>query len=129
MSSLQDDPSLILQYSLWLNIHSRSHKFQADVMLEEFTFATPCGISGRSARRSPTGVKRSLEEVHVYVLSLGHCVDPKIGLLIQRCLALGTSPIDSASYERLGLLKNFRSTSWEWEEFIKETAYQTVTIN
>jgi hypothetical protein len=70
MSSSQDDPSLIFEYSLWLNMRSRPHKFQADVMLEEFTFATPCGISKRSARRSPTGVQRLLEEVPVYVLQL-----------------------------------------------------------
>jgi hypothetical protein len=130
ISSLQENPEYEFEYSLWWDVSSRPQKFQADVMLEEFTFATPCGISKRSARRSPTSVEHILEEVPVGVLSLGHCVDLEGGIVTQYCLVLGTSPTDSASYERLGLLRLIRITSsWDWEEFVEETAYQTVTIN
>ena len=130
ISSLQEDPEYKFEYSLCSDISSIDDKFQADVMLKEFTFATPSGISKRSARRSPTSVQHVLEEVPVCVLSLGHCADLEEGIVIQYCLVLGTSPTDSASYERLGLLTLIRSTSsWNWEEFIKETAYQTVTIH
>lgn len=130
MSSLQEDPESKFEYSLWWDIPSRPHKFQADVMLKEFTFATPSGISKRSARRSPTSVKHILKEVPVCVLSLGHCAELEGSrrTVTQYCLVLGASPTDSASYERLGLLKLI-STSWNWEEFVDETAYQTVTIN
>lgn len=131
-SSLQkEDPHHEFEYTLDWDTSLRPHTFQADVMLKEFTFGTPGGIPERSARRSPISVKHILEEVPVCVLSLGHHTgrERDRGIVFQYFLVLGTSPTDSASYERLGLLKVFRSTSWNLEEFVEETAYQTVTIN
>jgi hypothetical protein len=118
-----------LSYSLRLG--TALCTFQADVLLEEFTFNGPSGSPECSARRSATEVYTLLKDVPVWVLSLGHSVEfgdgRKYGYS-QKCLVLGPSPNEPTAYERLGWAELQRGGGWNWSTFLEENRNSTVTI-
>jgi len=102
-----DDENSIYHYFLDFGHHAYeldgNYLFQADVVIEQFLLRGLNGLSKRSARRSQTGASPLVENLPVWVLSLGYFThqwksQPKQHE--QQCLVLGR--LENNVYERLG---------------------------